>query len=193
MIKGLIIDYGGILGYTSKGIYSAIAEQVNYNENQVKEKIKEYVYQSQRNEINEKEFWENIMNVMGEVNIEQIKKNFREKTLEPILIQCIKELCGYKKAQMSNFSSAYQGRCLEIDKLFDVNIRSNEVGSRKPEEKIYLITLEKLGLKPEECLIIDDQKQNLKTAQKLGMNTILYTNSEELIKRLEEYRLIQRK
>ncbi len=46
------------------------------------------------------------------------------------------------------------------------------VGIKKPEKAIFDLTLEKLGVKPEEAVFLDDLGGNLKTARLMGMSTI---------------------
>ena len=65
---------------------------------------------------------------------------------------------------------------------FDVFVASAEVGSRKPDRKIYDLTLAKLddyskqnggsGIQAEDVVFLDDIGENLKTAKGLGMRTI---------------------
>lgn len=60
---------------------------------------------------------------------------------------------------------------------FDTVVISGEVGMRKPEERIYLHTCERLGLRPEECVFIDDLEHNVHAAEGLGMAGILHTDA----------------
>src|SRR5699024_12104487 len=59
---------------------------------------------------------------------------------------------------------------------FDEVVISGEVGMRKPEERIYLHTCERLGLRPQDCAFIDDLERNVRTAEALGMTGILHTD-----------------
>ena len=43
---------------------------------------------------------------------------------------------------------------------------------RKPDPEIYKRTLEKLNVKPEDAIFLDDFGQNLKPARDLGIHTI---------------------
>lgn len=54
----------------------------------------------------------------------------------------------------------------------------------KPEEEIYRICLERNNLKPEDCVFIDDNKENVESAEKLGIKGIIYTSSEQLAQSL---------
>ena len=59
-------------------------------------------------------------------------------------------------------------------KVFDAFIVSAKEKIKKPDPKIYLIACEKLKIKPENCLFMDDLKENLEAAEKLKMKTILW-------------------
>lgn len=50
----------------------------------------------------------------------------------------------------------------------------------KPEEKIYQICLNRNNLYSQDCIFIDDNAQNVETAEKLGMKGIVYLNSQQL-------------
>lgn len=64
---------------------------------------------------------------------------------------------------------------------FEFTILSCEVGLRKPDERIYNMVLSKIpNIDPENIVYVDDNPINLVPAQKLGMQTILAGNSEDL-------------
>ncbi len=54
----------------------------------------------------------------------------------------------------------------------DCFIVSCLVACQKPDEGIYLQALKEIKLKPDECVFVDDLKDNLLTAAKLGMRVI---------------------
>lgn len=54
--------------------------------------------------------------------------------------------------------------------LYDIGF-SNYLG--KPDADAYRLVLNSLKVKGEECLFVDDQPANLKTAKRLGMTTVL--------------------
>ena len=51
-------------------------------------------------------------------------------------------------------------------------MESARVNCRKPEEQIYRIMLERLGLQAEETVLLDDLRSNIETAKSLGMQGI---------------------
>ena len=67
-----------------------------------------------------------------------------------------------------------------LTKHFSPVVVSCDVGVRKPNKKIYSIILEKLKVRPHECLFIDNQIWNINPAKKLGMKTILFKDNDQL-------------
>ncbi|RCN44040.1 HAD hydrolase, family IA, variant 3 [Ancylostoma caninum] len=59
-----------------------------------------------------------------------------------------------------------------IEKYFDVVVESCRAGLRKPDTAIYHHICDKLKVKPEECMFLDDLGQNLKPARAMGFTTI---------------------
>ena len=53
--------------------------------------------------------------------------------------------------------------------LFDVVVTSGEVGMAKPDRRIYLLTAERLGLAPADCVFVDDLAVNVRGAAAAGM------------------------
>jgi len=68
--------------------------------------------------------------------------------------------------------------------FFELFINSTEENVRKPDPRIYLLTCEKLKVKPEECVFIDDSRINVDGAKKGGMQGIVYSDYEILKKDL---------
>ncbi|MBR4794204.1 MAG: HAD family phosphatase [Bacteroidaceae bacterium] len=59
---------------------------------------------------------------------------------------------------------------------------SSHVKLAKPEPAIYQLLLSKYNLNPEECVFIDDRKDNVDTAIRLGMNGIVFPGTaQELV------------
>jgi len=93
---------------------------------------------------------------------------------------------GYKIAILSDQWPVSKEAVMlkKYTKKFDVIVSSDEVGVRKPNFEIYKIALKMLKIKPSEALFIDNQIWNIQAAQKLGINTILYQNNQQLFKQL---------
>ena len=62
---------------------------------------------------------------------------------------------------------------LPLDELFDDVIDSSEVGLRKPDPRIYALSLERLGVQPSEAVFVDDAPGNVAGAERVGIASVL--------------------
>jgi HAD superfamily hydrolase (TIGR01509 family) len=60
---------------------------------------------------------------------------------------------------------------------FDVIVTDDEVRNSKPHPEPYLKALELLGLKPEQCLAVEDSLRGLSSANAAGIDCIVVPNS----------------
>lgn len=63
-----------------------------------------------------------------------------------------------------------------ILEVFDAVVESSVIGVRKPEPEFYRIACTKLGIEPDEAVMLDDLGVNLKPAREMGMRTIKVTD-----------------
>lgn len=68
---------------------------------------------------------------------------------------------------------------LTREDYFDGMVTSFEAKSMKPDSQIFHYTVEKLGIKPEETLFLDDSQANLDAAAALGFMTALVPPGSE--------------
>ena len=61
----------------------------------------------------------------------------------------------------------------------DNYVVSSAVKLAKPEPAIYKLLLSKYNLKPEECVFIDDRKDNVDAAKALGINGIVFPGNAD--------------
>ncbi len=80
----------------------------------------------------------------------------------------------------------YFPRFYDMD-FFDGVVVSSDLHIIKPEIGIYEYILDKYGLKADECLFIDDREENVRGAEAVGMNAVLFENNYGEIK--EKYGL----
>jgi epoxide hydrolase-like predicted phosphatase len=68
-----------------------------------------------------------------------------------------------------------------VDGAFDHIIASCDVKLIKPDPAIYTLTLARIGCMAEESVFIDDREINVKAAEKLGINGIVYQSLSQTI------------
>jgi putative hydrolase of the HAD superfamily len=74
----------------------------------------------------------------------------------------------------------------EIRDLFDAVVISAEVGLHKPQPEIYRMAADEIGVNPQDCVFVDDLRENCEGAEAVGMTALLYRDADETIAKLEE-------
>lgn len=92
----------------------------------------------------------------------------------------------YRLALLSN--TAYRSSetvCEELleaklDGLFEVVVTAHDVGIRKPNPRMFEIVLEKLGVTPDEAVMVGDIiSTDIFGGNRIGMRTVLFQPSED--------------
>jgi epoxide hydrolase-like predicted phosphatase len=103
-------------------------------------------------------------------------KDFPKHRLE--FIQQLKESSKYKLILLSNTNELHIDWIKkhvpfyeEFKSCFDAFYLSHEIYLRKPNKDIFEFVLNENGLSANECFFIDDNAQNIKTADSLGITT----------------------
>lgn len=175
-MKAIILDmYGVIVKQTGDGFVPYV--QQTFPDLQSEEICKPW-NKADKGELTSLEIWE-ALGFQGD--LEKIEKEYLDTIeLNDGFLDFIKTVRKkYKLAILSNDSSRWSRYLREkfnIDQYFDVISISGDLKIRKPDEHIYRLTIEKLAVKPEECLYIDDRRGYLEAARKVGMHTILFNS-----------------
>jgi putative hydrolase of the HAD superfamily len=74
---------------------------------------------------------------------------------------------------------------------FDQLTWSCELHIAKPDPTIYIHTCEKLGVRPEDALFLDDKIENIRGAEELGLHAIQFRNVEQLRQDLATGKVLQ--
>lgn len=150
------------------------------------------LFEMERGEISETAFLERLtaalepqlghrpeMHSFKEIYFEALEPN-------PPMIELMRELKagGYRMAMLTNNVREWEPwwrPMLPVDEIFETVVDSGFVGCRKPEAKIYALTLERLSLPAEACLFVDDVKVNCEGAEKAGMTAVHFEDNDQAI------------
>ncbi|UCE93600.1 MAG: beta-phosphoglucomutase [Flavobacteriaceae bacterium] len=61
---------------------------------------------------------------------------------------------------------------LNLLDLFDAIVDGNDVSTAKPDPEVFLIGADKLGVKAEDCIVVEDAKAGIEAARRAGMTSI---------------------
>ena len=67
----------------------------------------------------------------------------------------------------------------EREELFDVVIFSGNEKFAKPDKEFFALACERLGVIPQEAIMIDDVEHNCDAAKSIGMQAICYKDFEQ--------------
>ncbi|KUG12991.1 HAD family hydrolase [Elizabethkingia sp. HvH-WGS333] len=97
------------------------------------------------------------------------------------------QLYGLTNWSAESFPYAYKN--YDFFSLFNGIVVSGEEKLIKPDERIYELLLNRYNLNASECLFIDDNYENIRTAQAMDFNTIHLTPEAILREELQKFNI----
>lgn len=194
-IKAVVFDFGGVIElYEGGTMLSAIAQ---YLDVPVSDFRSAYFQHNHLSNVKNMSWEEMILTVVSLFNRDKTKEDAVRKIIQDRASQRrvntellaffpqLKKL-GFKTGIFSNANSALRERLKELGllELPDVLVLSGDIGHQKPHKEAFQVLFEKLELKPEEVVFIDDTPRSLEKAGEIGYVPILFKNNEQLKKAL---------
>jgi putative hydrolase of the HAD superfamily len=96
---------------------------------------------------------------------------------------------GYRMAILTNNVREWEPlwrSMLPVDELFELVVDSGFEGVRKPDPRIYEVTLDRLGVRAEATLFVDDMEVNCEAARALGMQAVWFRSNAQAIGEIEQ-------
>jgi len=189
MIKAIIFDFGNVICKFNNNVYRDNFAKLTGKTN---EEIKVLINNSdiltrfETGLISNQEFFEELSKICAlNIPYEELKEIYSKDKFTPVegMTDLIKKLQEkYKIGLLSNTGSwdfDYILISAPIVKTFDTITTSFEVKAMKPNRKIFEDALNKLNLKPEECVYTDDILEYVEMAKSLGINAFQFTDAEK--------------
>ncbi len=191
--KAFIFDLDGVIVDTAKYHYKAwkkLANDLGFDFTETQNELLKGVSRTKSLEIlldigkvtlpeNEKQ---KIMSEKNEHYLEFISKMGQEEILEGIyeVLLFLKE----QKIPFSLGSASKNARLileqLDLIDLFDAIVDGNDVIKAKPDPEVFLIAAQKLGIDPQDCIVVEDAIAGVEAANLAGMTCIGIGNKDAL-------------
>ena len=200
MIEAVLFDFGGVILSSPFEAFAEYENEIGLPPDTIR-KINatnpdtNAWAQFERREVNQEEFvllFEREALALGhELDAQRILEGLHG-SLRPVMVEALRKCSSkFKTAMLTNNITPMGEQELdeEVEKvveIFDLLIESSIEGCRKPEEKFYEIACDRLNVKPENCVFLDDLGINLKPARAMGMTTIKVIEPEGAITELYE-------
>lgn len=177
MIKVIIFDYYGVIAqdafwYRVKGL-----EVGQYKS----EHIQRLSDEVNLNKISWREFCEAVSKDIN-LPIDKVMERYAIHRIKPGIVELISALRQKYRIVLLSNASAEQllpvMQHLGLDKLFERTFISSQIGLMKPDPEAFLRVVKELGVDPHECVMIDDAKHNIDSAVALGMQGIVFEDTE---------------
>ncbi|HEX2072048.1 MAG TPA: HAD family phosphatase [Thermoleophilaceae bacterium] len=194
--KAIISDFGGVLttplgnAFTAWSQESGVAlEDLGKALVASHERHGEHpLFVLERGELTEPEFMARLEQELGGQRLDGMGEAFMaglERNQEMIDLLADLRDRGLRTALLTNnvreWEARWRAMLPEIDEIFEVVVDSAFVGMRKPEPGIYHLTIERLGggLRPEDCIFVDDLAVNCDAARDLGMVAVPFETTAQ--------------
>ncbi len=195
-LKGVILDFGGV--FTRVRQRSWVLRRAEARLGLPGDALTELLFTGEHwfaastGRASVDEYWKTICAALdGQVpaELQPFKENpFAYEELNRSMVAIAKRLHKRHRTALLSNATPLLDRLLcelDLDHLFDAVINSSRVGLRKPDPAIYLLTLERLGLRAEECLFVDDKQRNTEVALALGMHAVTFSSASQLERELK--------
>ena len=209
-LRGVILDWGGVLTNPIIETVQVWLEQDQIDRESYAAAMRPWIQRAygpggeespihalERGEVPDAEFEQILAGLLVRVGggpvqaAGLLRRMFAATVLQTEMLDLIRELRlgGLRTGLLSNSwgtQDAYPRHL--FGELFDDVVISAEVGMRKPEERIFALAADRLGLPPRSCVFIDDIEGNIVAARALGF--VAVHHREPALTRQELSRLL---
>ena len=193
-MKGLLVDFGGVLTTNVFASFRAFCEDEGLEPEafldlfRTRPEAREELRRVETGQISEAEFSERIGAMLGVAEtVGLIDRLFAGMEPDGEMVAAVRraKTAGIRTGLISN--SLGEGRYdrSSFPELFDGVVISGEVGMHKPQPEIYRLGAERVGLPPEECVFVDDLRENCAGAEAVGMTAVLHRGADSTVPELE--------
>ena len=193
-MKGFLVDFGGVLTTNVFDSFKQFCENEGLDPQAVKRLFREdpaalaELRRLEKGELTEEEFSEIFGPMLGVSETEGlVDRLFAGMGPDEPMIEAVKtaKRSGIKTGLISNSWGHGRYDRDAFPEMFDGVVISGEVGLYKPEPEIFHMGAERIGLAPEECVFVDDLKENCEGATAVGMTAVLHRGADSTLPELE--------
>ena len=204
-LRGLIVDYGGVLTAPLGDTMSAWCETDDVDPKQFRRVMKEWlgtgyadeaasnpVHALERGEIDVPDFERELATRLRTRDGQAVEpaglltRMFAGFDAAPPIARAVRaaKRAGIATGLLSNsWGNEYPRE--GWPEMFDAVVISGEVGLRKPEPAIYRLAAQRLALAPQQCVFVDDLRPNVEGAVLVGMVGVHHVTPGETLDELE--------
>ncbi len=194
-IRGIIFDFGGVVTRTEprNRILRACESELGLPQGRLLELLfaGEHWWRVSTGRISEDEYWRSVVAGFGSHVPAELEPFHHDPfAYEPLNLRTISMMRSLRKhhtlALLSNATQSLESLLSResLDSIFHVVVNSARVSLRKPDPRIFTLTMYRMGLSATDCLFVDDKERNTNAAETLGLQSILFRSAANLMRQL---------
>ena len=193
-MKGLLVDFGGVLttnvfeSFRDFCVAEGLEESAFVDLFRSNPDARRELRRVETGEIDEAEFGEILGEMLGVEDRENlVDRLFAGMEADEPMVEAVRRAraAGVRTGLISNSIGAGRYDRSTFPELFDAVVISAEERVHKPQPEIYRLGAERAGLPPEECVFVDDLRENCEGAEAVGMTAVLHRGAATTVPRLE--------
>jgi epoxide hydrolase-like predicted phosphatase len=193
-MKALLLDFGGVLTTNVFTSFREFCVAEDLDPDAVKRLFREepraleLVRGLETGSISEDEFGERFGELLEiEDRAGLVERMFRGVREDERMLEAVRRAraAGIRTGLVSNSMGAGRYDRSVFPELFDGVVISGDVGMHKPQPEIFLLGAERTGVAPEECVFVDDLRENCVGAEAVGMTAVLHRGPDTTLPELE--------
>ena len=192
-ISCVLFDLGGVIvNWHNSWLIQDVSDEFQLQEEKLSKEFYKNLPEISTGRINEKEFWHAIGKELESKKLMNLNESlldeiFRKRcSLNNSMISLSKELSqkDITVGILSNTEPASYSVMENLTSLdhFEYKFLSYNIGHLKPEPEIYHHVIDNIPFPKEELFFIDDLKSNIESARSEGIDSVQYSNYDELLK-----------
>ena len=196
--KCVLFDIGGVLvDWHMSWITSEVSKRFDIKEDLIISAFDEHLPKLDSGKIEESNFWYNVATDTESDLLKNTQESlwdtyFRKNAIPNSDVQKLSvdlKNNGFTIGIISNIEKVTHGVVDDWDMLshFEHKFMSYQIGFSKPDPRIYEHVIEKLPFSADELLFIDDKPSNVESAKNCGIESIHFTNFDNLKSSLNEF------
>jgi len=192
--RGLLVDFGGVLTTNVFESFRAFCSDEGLEPDAFLDlfrsdpEARAELRRVEVGEIGEEEFGRLVGERLGVVETEGvIARLFARMEPDGEMVAAVKRArsAGVKTGLVSNSIGSGRYDRSAFPDLFDGVVISGEERMHKPQPEIFLLGAERIGRAPEDCVFVDDLKENCAGAEAVGMTAVLHRGADDTLPELE--------
>jgi putative hydrolase of the HAD superfamily len=194
LVNGLLVDFGGVLTTSVFDSFRAFCDAEGIDPEAVRKLFREdpralaELRRLEVGELTEHEFGAWLGHLLGVDRTEGlVDRLFARMQADETMVEAVKRARreGVRTGLISNSWGAGRYDREAFPDLFDGVVISGEVGLHKPQPEIFRLGAERIGLPPDNCVFVDDLRENCVGAEAVGMTAVLHRGAEGTLPELE--------